>query len=100
MLLEFLGHHRLVGFVTEETKWGQILMRVDIPTGVNTETGKLTFTTQYYGTHALYCATPINETDAIHLAKQLRPKPFDKFDLHREVNRNLDDYRFEEENPF
>ena len=91
MLVELLGHHKIAGFVTEEEKWGQVLMRVDIPTTV--KDGKLEFTTQFYGTHALYCATPINETDAIHLAKTYRPRPFDKFDLHREHNRNLDDYR-------
>ena len=98
MFIELLGHHKLVGFVTEEQKWGQVLLRIDIPTSVNHETKKMEFTTQWYGTHALYCATPINESDAIHLAKQLRPKPFDKFDLHREANLNLDDYQFTNNN--
>ena len=93
MLVELLGHHRLAGFVTEEQKWGQVLLRIDIPTSVDTKTKELKFTTQWYGTHALYCATPINESDAIHLAKQLRPKPFDKYDLHRESNRNLGEYQ-------
>jgi len=97
MLVEFLGHHRLAGFVTEEQKWGQVLMRVDIPTSVDTKSGKIIFTTQWYGTHALYCATPINESDAIHLAKQLRPHPFSKYDLHKESNRNLDDYKLVED---
>lgn len=96
MVVEFLGHHKLAGFVTEEQKWGQVLLRIDIPTSV--KDGKMQFTTQWYGTHALYCATPVNETDAIHLAKQYRPRPFDKFDLHREANRNLDDYQIVEGN--
>uniref|UniRef100_A0A6M3LY67 Uncharacterized protein n=1 Tax=viral metagenome TaxID=1070528 RepID=A0A6M3LY67_9ZZZZ len=96
MFVEFLGHKRLAGFVSEEEKWGQVLMRIDIPTLVDTKTGKLKFTTQFYGTHALYCATPINETDAIKLAKELRPVPFSKYDLHKEANRNMDDYRFAE----
>jgi len=100
MVAEFLGHHKLAGFVTEEQKWGQVLMRIDIPTGVDCEGKKLKFTTQWYGTHALYCATPVNESDAIELAKQYRPRPFDKFDLHREANRNLDDYRFVEDDEF
>lgn len=102
MLVELLGHNKIAGFVTEEQKWGQVLLRIDIPTSVNPETKGLEFTTQWYGTHALYCATPINETDAIQLAKQLRPKPFNKFDLHRESNRNLDDYRLveDDDNPF
>ena len=97
MLVEFLGHHKLAGFVTEEQKWGQVLLRIDIPTSIDKDTLKLGFTTQWYGTHALYCATPIAEADAIHLAKQLRPKPFDKYDLHRESNRNLDDYKIVED---
>lgn len=100
MFIEFLGHKKIVGFVTECEMWGQVLMRVDIPTGVNTETGKMIFTTQFYGTHALYCATPILESDAIHLAKQFRPSPFSHFDLHKESNMNLDDYNFEEKDPF
>lgn len=92
MLIELLGHRKLAGFVTEEEKWGQVLLRIDIPTDIDFETKKLKFTTQLYGTHALYCATYINESDAIQLAKTLRPAPYDKFDLHRESNRNLDDY--------
>lgn len=91
MFVELLGHHKLAGFVTEEQKWGQVLLRIDIPTGV--KDGKMVFTTQWYGTHALYCATPILESDAIQLAKQLRPRPFDEFDLHREENRNLSHYK-------
>ena len=94
MFVEMLGHKRLAGFVTEEEKWGQVLMRIDIPTSV--KDGKLQFTTQFYGTHALYCATPITETDAIKLAKELRPVPFGKYDLHKEANRNLDDYKMVE----
>ena len=104
MLVELLGHKKLAGFVTEEEKWGQVLLRIDIPTGVDEELKKLKFTTQWYGTHALYCATPINESDAVHLAKQFRPCPFDKYDLHREANRNLDSYeiveRDDDEIPF
>jgi len=91
IFLELLGHKKLAGFVSEEEKWGQVLLRIDIPTSV--KDGKLQFTTQWYGTHALYCATPILESDAIHLAKQLRPAPFSKYDLHKESNRNLDDYK-------
>lgn len=98
MLVEFLGHKRLAGFVTEQERWGQVLMRIDIPTGFDLESKKLAFTTQYYGTHALYCATPIRESDAIKLAKELRPAPFGKFDLHRESNMNLDDIKFADEN--
>jgi len=96
MFIELLGHKKLAGFVTSEERWGQVLMRIDIPTAVDPETKGLKFTTQFYGTHALYCATPINEADAIQLAKQFRPTPFSKFDLHREANRNLDDYHLEE----
>jgi hypothetical protein len=93
MLVELLGHNRVAGFVTEEQRFGQVLLRIDIPTEINFETKKMGYTTQLYGTHALYCATPINESDAIQLARSLRPKPFDKFDLHRESNRNLDEFK-------
>ena len=88
MVVELLGHNKVAGFVSEEKKWGQTLMRIYIPTSV--DRGKLKFTTQFYGTHALYCATPVNESDAIHLAKMYRPKQFSKFDLHREENMNLE----------
>lgn len=91
MLVELLGHNRIAGFVTEEEKWGQVLMRIDIPTHYDFDKKELVFTTQFYGTHALYCATPILESDAIELAKQLRPKPFGKFDLHKESSMNLDE---------
>ena len=93
MFVELLGHNKIAGFVSEYTQWGQTLLRIDVPAGVDTKTGKMMFTTQLYGTHALYCATPINESDAIELAKQYRPAPFSKFDLHKESNRNLDDFK-------
>ncbi len=89
MMVELLGHNRIAGFVTEEQRFGQVLLRIDIPTEIDFESKKMEFTTQFYGTHALYCATPIREADAIQLAESLRPKPFDKFDLHREANRSL-----------
>lgn len=90
MLVELLGHNKIAGFVTEEQKFGQVLLRIEIPTCF--EDGLVTYTTQFYGTHALYCATPINKNDAILLSKELRPTPFSKFDLHRESKINLDDY--------
>ena len=89
MMVELLGHNRIAGFVTEESRFGQVLLRIDISTNINIESKQMEFTTQFYGTHALYCATPIRETDAIQLAQALRPKPFDKFDLHREANCSL-----------
>ena len=92
MVVEFLGHHKLAGFVSEEQRWGQVLLRIDIPTMVNSDTNEIEFTTQWYGTHALYCATPVNKTDAIVLSQKLRPKPFSKFDLQREANQNITDY--------
>ena len=98
MLLELMGHRRLAGFVTEEERFGTVMCRIDIPTRYNPDNRKLIFTTQYYHHNAIFSATPILESDAIHLANrgELRPRPFEKFDLHKEAMRNLDDYEIEE----
>jgi len=89
MVLELMGHRKVAGYVSEESIFGGTMARIDIPTKV----GKhgMEFITQYYGISSIYCATPILESDAINLARTYRPRPFEKYDLHRESLVNLED---------
>lgn len=78
------------GHINLEQRWGQVLLRIDIPTAI--ENDKMVFTTQWYGTHALYCATPVYKKTAIALAKNFRRLPYSEYDLRKEENNNLDKY--------
>ena len=78
MVLEIMGHRKVAGLVTEEERFGAVMCRVDIPNNARE------YTTQYYHASSVFCATPINETDARKLARHWRPEPFGKYDLQRE----------------
>jgi hypothetical protein len=84
MFVEIMGHKRLAGYVTEEERFGIVMLRIDIPTGIDAEKRFGLFTTQYYHHSAIFCVTPILESDALELAKDLRPRPFSEFNLHKE----------------
>lgn len=62
-IVEMLGHKTLAGRVSEETLFGQTLMRIDIPEGG--EHGQ--DLTQWYGPSSIYCFTKCSE----HVARQV-----------------------------
>jgi hypothetical protein len=55
-IVELMGHRVVAGFVSEVTRFGAALMRVDVP-GRETETA----ISQLYGGAAIYCVTPTTE---------------------------------------
>ena len=89
MVVELMGHRRLAGLVTEAELFGAVMLRIDIPTGLDVKARCRIYTTQFYNAAAVYCATPISESDAVQIAAGFRPKPYDKFDLHKEALVNL-----------
>lgn len=74
-ILELMGHVRLGGYITEETKFGTVLGRIDIPG--ETET----FTTQYFGGSSIYRLTPTTEVIARSMASGNQPKPVHAWEL-------------------
>ncbi|RYX84259.1 hypothetical protein EON83_11225 [bacterium] len=53
-IVELMGHVRLVGRISEETRFGTVLGRIDVPDGDG-------FKTTYFGGQSIYRITPIAE---------------------------------------
>lgn len=69
-IVELMGHKVVAGYVTEETRFGAPLLRVDVP-----ETDTFPTFTQYYGGSAIYCLTPVSEEVARLTAKANKVNP-------------------------
>lgn len=73
-ILELMGHVRLAGKVTEESRFGVALGRIDIPTADG-------FTTQYFGGSSIYRLTPTTEEIARGVALRNQPEPVHRWEL-------------------
>ncbi len=69
-IVELMGHVRLAGRLTEESRFGATLGRVDIPIG---DQGDMV--TQYFGGGSVYRITPTDEETARQVARYARPQP-------------------------
>lgn len=69
-IVELMGHKVVAGYVTEETKFGTPLCRIDVP-----ETSAHPQFTQLYGGSALYCVTPVSEEVARLTAERMKVNP-------------------------
>lgn len=69
-IVELMGHKVVAGYVTEETHYGNPLLRVDVP-----ETQTYPKFTQYYGGSAIYCITPVSEEVANLTAESSKVNP-------------------------
>lgn len=69
-LVELMGHNRVAGRITEETRFGTTWLRVDVP-GIEGVPGF----TQLYGSGAIYRITFTTEQVARAAAMHLRTKP-------------------------
>jgi hypothetical protein len=76
-ILELMGHRKLGGLVTEETRFGTNMLRIDvfIP-GCETAAA-----TQYYTAASVYCLTPTTEDIARRYAKGMIPAPVSRYEL-------------------
>lgn len=68
-ILELMGHTKLAGYITEESKFGTALGRIDIPGPDDTTT------TQYFAGSAIYRLTPTTEEIARATATAFQPRP-------------------------
>lgn len=74
-ILELMGHVKLAGKVTEETHFGTVLGRIEIPL----EDGS--FITQMFGGSSVYRLTPCTEQIARVVARANKPQPVSVYDL-------------------
>jgi hypothetical protein len=58
-LLELMGHRQRIGKICEEEIAGNLLLRVDIPVGNDTDAED--YVTEYYGSNAVYAMRPVSE---------------------------------------
>jgi hypothetical protein len=55
-VVELMGHRQVAGHVSEVTRFGITMLRIDVP-GLGAETA----ISQMYGPAAIYCVTPVSE---------------------------------------
>lgn len=83
-ILEIMGHQRFAGLVSEQTLGGASFVRIDVPECE----GQPAFT-KLFGAGSIYCISPIAEDIARAMAKELRKKPVDVYDLPEELRAKL-----------
>ncbi|HEV8653316.1 MAG TPA: acetyltransferase [Actinomycetes bacterium] len=74
-IVDLMGKIRLGGYATEETHFGQSMLRLDVPDG----TGELR--TRYFGGGAIYSVSPCSEELARWVAKGADPAPVKRWEL-------------------
>ncbi len=104
-VLELMGHVRMAGRITEETRFGTVLGRIDIP---QSENG---FVTQYFGGGSVYRFTPTTEEIARAVAVRNQPEPVYSWEIKalqppdespraRPVAPDYEDADIEDDDPF
>lgn len=69
-IVELMGHQVIAGLVSEASRFGTTLMRVDVP-----EVDGVPGYTKFYGGNAIYAITPVDESLARRAAASMRVKP-------------------------
>ncbi len=75
-VVELMGHRTLGGYVSEVDMYGGRLLRLNVFDDEDTGTGAAM--TQYYGSSAIYCITPADESMAREVGRRSmsgRPQP-------------------------
>ena len=75
-IVELMGHRKLAGLVSEETRFGTAMCRIDVPAA-----GEIAAFTQYYGGQSIYAMTPVSEQVARGVAAKLQARPVSVWDL-------------------
>ncbi len=70
-IAELMGHRTFGGYVSEVEMYGGRLLRLDVYDDENTATGAAM--TQYYGSSAIYCITPADESTARQVGRRSMP---------------------------
>ena len=92
-IVEIMGHDRYAGRVSEFTRFGPPLTRVEVPG----EDGQIKWE-KYFGPGAIYAITPVDEATARLEALRCSPTPITVYSAPvREPVRALDHEEYEEE---
>ena len=75
-VVELMGHQVIAGVVTEEERFGVMLMRVDVPA-----VDEHAAFTKFFGPSAIYAITPCDEESARAVIARIRPKPVSPYML-------------------
>jgi hypothetical protein len=73
-VVEIMGHVRVAGRVTEQSLFGTVLLRVDIPSGEG-------FMTRYFGGSSIYSLSPCTEGVARAVAAHTQAEPVYRYEL-------------------
>jgi hypothetical protein len=73
-MVELMGHVKMAGRISEESHFGTVLLRCDVPNGDG-------YFTQFYGGSAIYRITPISEEVARAFAARSQPEPVRPYEL-------------------
>jgi len=87
VVLELMGHRRLVGYLQEQEIGGAGMLRIDVYEG-DAETPTLT---QFYSPSSVYCMTPTTEELARKAGGLSIPQPVSRYELP-EPKRIPEDY--------
>jgi hypothetical protein len=79
-LVELMGHRRIAGHVVNEELLGTRFLRVEVP---DSESDPAKMVTQFYGSSAVYCITPVSEEVARAFALAHRVMPVQQWELER-----------------
>ena len=70
-VVELMGHRTLGGYVSEVEMYGGRLLRLDVYDDEDEDTGAAM--TQYYGSSAIYCITPADESMVRQVGRRSMP---------------------------
>lgn len=95
VILELMGHRRLIGYLSEHEIAGSAFLRVDVLTDPPT--------TQFYAAGAVYCITPTTEEMARRAAKLSEVAPIKTWEIPKPLPaaaQDDDDEADDYEHPF
>lgn len=94
-VVEFMGHRRFAGWVSEYEFAGKGFLRLDVPADE-----KNAAATQLYNPSAVYAITPTTEEMARAVAADCRPAPVQRWELERLKPITTTGDGFDDEGPF
>ncbi len=90
-IVELMGHRTFGGYVSEVEMYGGRLLRLDVYDDEDEDTGAAM--TQYYGSSAIYCITPADESMARQVGRRSVPgRPQPAMLSYRPESEDLQDY--------
>jgi hypothetical protein len=87
-VVELMGHQRIAGRISDHPLGGETFLRVDVPA-----VGDAPAFTKLFGGKAVYAISFVDEAIATAVAKQLRARPVDSYQMSDAIRQALADKR-------